>query len=125
MRYGTEMPVDPTPGSREYNDLCNALYAWMGEFVSGIAAYVKQEMPELAVEFNYAHGVTGGMRTGCGEEVDAYPVAPFTVRVKCDRAPKAVTLLPEGKPVKFSYRNGFVSFLTRKLHIFDMYRIEL
>lgn len=69
-RYGTEMPVDPTPGSRDYIRLCDALYTWMGEFVSGIAAYVKGKAPELAVEFNYAHGVAGGMRTGCGEEVN-------------------------------------------------------
>lgn len=52
------------------------------------------------------------------------PVASFTVRVKCDRAPKAVTLLPEEKPVKFLYKDGYVSFRTRKLQIFDMYRIE-
>ena len=68
-QYGSEMPVNPTPGSRDYIRLCDTLYAWMGEFVGGIAAYVKEKAPDMAVEFNYAHGVAGGMRTGCGEEV--------------------------------------------------------
>ena len=55
----------------------------------------------------------------------AYPIAPFTARVRCETAPRAVTLLPEGKPVKYTYKDGYVSFRTRKLNIFDMYRIEL
>ena len=55
----------------------------------------------------------------------AYPIAPFTVRVRCETAPRAVTLLPAGKPVKYTYKDGYVSFRTRKLSIFDMYRIEL
>lgn len=54
----------------------------------------------------------------------AYPVSPFTVRVKCEKKPKSVTLLPEGKPVEFEYQNGYAEFKTRMLNIFDMYRID-
>lgn len=59
------------------------------------------------------------------DDVKAYPVAPFRVRVKCETEPKSVTLLPEGRPVKFTYRNGYVSFRTRTLRIYDCYRIGL
>ena len=54
----------------------------------------------------------------------AYPVSPFTVRVKCEREPSAVTLLPEQTPVEFGYSDGYVAFEARKLNIFDVYRIE-
>lgn len=69
--YGDEMPVDPIPGSRDYIRQCNILYTWMGEFVRGIADYVKQKAPMLSVEFNYASGIAGGMRLGCGDEVNS------------------------------------------------------
>ena len=54
----------------------------------------------------------------------AYPVSPFTVRVKCEQAPRSVTLLPEGTPVEFEYKNGYAEFKTRMLNIFDMYRVN-
>ncbi|MBQ8356488.1 MAG: alpha-L-fucosidase [Clostridia bacterium] len=59
------------------------------------------------------------------DDAATYPVAPFIVKVKVSTEPKAVELLPEGKPVPFTYRDGYVSFKARKLHIFDMYRIRL
>jgi hypothetical protein len=58
------------------------------------------------------------------DDVASYPVSPFTVRVKCHFRPTRVTLLPEGKPIKFTYRDGHITFRTRTLRIFDMYRIE-
>lgn len=55
----------------------------------------------------------------------SYPVVPFNVKVKCEKAPKSVTLLPDKTTVGFEYADGYASFEARKLHIFDMYRIEL
>ena len=50
---------------------------------------------------------------------------PFTVSVKSEKAPKAVTLLADGSKAEFDYKDGFITFKTRELNIFDMYRIEL
>ena len=52
-------------------------------------------------------------------------VPAFRLSIKCEREPKAVRLLPEGAPVKFSYKGGYVTFRARTLRIFDMYSIEL
>lgn len=54
----------------------------------------------------------------------SHPVSPFTVEVKSAAQPKAVTLLPENTPVEFTCTDGYVKFKARKLHIFDMYRLE-
>ena len=50
-----------------------------------------------------------------------YP--PFTVAVKCDKAPLAVKLLPNESEIPFTYENGYVYFKTEELYIFDMYQI--
>ena len=49
-------------------------------------------------------------------------VNPFTISV--EGAATAVTLVPTGTPVPFRTENGRTVFQTRKLHIFDTYRIE-
>ena len=54
----------------------------------------------------------------------AFPVSPFKIRVKCERA-KTVTLLPENTTIDFKQENGYIEFETRSLNIFDMYRIEM
>lgn len=51
------------------------------------------------------------------------PVDAFTVRFKSEKPAKAVYLLPEKKPVPFTYSGGYVTFEARKLRIFDMYQI--
>lgn len=52
-------------------------------------------------------------------------VPSFRLSIKCEREPKAVRLLPDGAPIKFSYKKGYVTFRARTLRIFDMYSIEL
>lgn len=52
-------------------------------------------------------------------------VPAFRLSIKCEREPKAVRLLPDGAPIKFSYKGGYVTFRARTLRIFDMYSIEL
>ena len=63
--------------------------------------------------------------TALTDGAEAYPVAPFTVSVRCDRVPRAVTLVPTGEDVAFRYENGYVTFETRTLQIYDLYRIVL
>ena len=58
------------------------------------------------------------------EDDRAETFAGFEIRIRCD-VPKAVQLLPEETPVLFTYENGWVRFLIRDLHIFDMYRVVL
>ena len=50
--------------------------------------------------------------------------APFTVKVKTDKKPEAVKLLPAKEDVSFSYEDGYVTFTARELNVFDMYMIE-
>lgn len=54
----------------------------------------------------------------------AYPISPFKVKVKCDFIPKRLLLLPKEEEIEFTYFDGYVEFETRRLNIFDMYRIE-
>ena len=59
------------------------------------------------------------------ERVTPRTVPSFRVSVKCEKPPREVRLLPDGTPVKFTWKNGYVTFRARKLHIFDMYQILL
>lgn len=52
------------------------------------------------------------------------PVDGFEIKLRTDKAPKRVVLIPDETPVDFTYCDGFVKFNTRKLKIFDMYKIE-
>lgn len=59
----------------------------------------------------------------CDEAVS--PEIPgFHVSVRAEKPVKAVRLLPDGGEIPFQWENGFVSFRTRPLAIFDTYRIE-
>ena len=52
-------------------------------------------------------------------------IESFEISARTGRAPKRVLLLPDGTDVPFEYADGKVTFRTRELDIFDMYRIEL
>jgi len=58
------------------------------------------------------------------EKTVAPKVSPFEISVKTDKKPKSVTLLPYNEKVNFTFENGYTTFKTRELKIFDMYRIE-
>lgn len=66
---GGEMPVNPAPGSADYNRLTERKYAWMGEWTQAVTDYVKARCPDMPVEHNYASGIAGDSGNGCGEEV--------------------------------------------------------
>ena len=59
------------------------------------------------------------------EEAEAVPVPPFTVEVKTPTPPQAVTRLPDGMQIPFTYRDGYAVFRTETCRIFDMYQIIL
>ena len=52
-------------------------------------------------------------------------VESFEISLKVASEPKKVLLLPDESEVAFTYADGKVTFKTRELDIFDMYRIEL
>lgn len=57
-------------------------------------------------------------------EADEIPQLPgFSVRLKADRRPEGVFLLPDRRPLPFSYKNGFLEFTAEDLTVFDMYQI--
>lgn len=55
-----------------------------------------------------------------------YPLiySEFNVNIKVDIPVKSVKLISDEMEIPFTYKNGFVSFYTRKLDIFDMYEIS-
>ena len=55
----------------------------------------------------------------------SYPVSPFRVSVKCDTAPKRITVVGKDVAVRFTYADGYATFTTETLRIYDLYRIEL
>ena len=53
------------------------------------------------------------------------PTVPgFEIRVKMEKAPGQVLLMPGKKPLPFRYEDGYAVFEAQSLHIFDMYQIE-
>jgi len=50
--------------------------------------------------------------------------SPFEVSVKADNV-KSVTLLPLGEEMPFTQKDGYVTFKTKELNIFDMYKLEV
>ncbi len=60
-----------------------------------------------------------------GVDEERRHIESFKVSVKAASAPKRVLLLPDETELEFTYDNGEVTFNTRELDIFDMYRIEL
>ena len=57
------------------------------------------------------------------ERMHVPDVPPFRISVRCEREPRQIQLLPDETPVKFTWRSGYATFRTKKLHIFDMYRL--
>ena len=58
-------------------------------------------------------------------EEDLIPeVNSFNIKIKSEKIPKSIVILPGNKLVNFSYDNGFVSFNTQTLDILDVYAIK-
>lgn len=55
----------------------------------------------------------------------ARKVGNIEVKVKCDRFPKKILLLPDEKEIEYDFSEGYVKFDVKKLDIFAMYKIEL
>ena len=51
-------------------------------------------------------------------------IESFEVKVKTEKRPSGVYLLPERTPIEFEYEDGKAVFKTRALDLFDMYRLE-
>ena len=58
------------------------------------------------------------------EEDKARSVDDFKIRIRCSKMPKRILLLPDGKEVEYTYRDGIVEFTVENLRIFAMYRLE-
>lgn len=48
---------------------------------------------------------------------------PFEISIKT-KVPAKVTLLRDGSDIEFSYKDGYTTFTTKELNIFDMYQIK-
>ena len=56
-------------------------------------------------------------------EYKATSVEPFDVKIKVKEYPKKLMVLPDEIDVPFTYSDGYVSFKSKKLNLFDMYKI--
>ena len=70
----------------------------------------------------FAHTCLRGARTEVIE--DAVPLYNVACTVKCETAPKAVTLEPEGQALPFTYADGKVSFTVPKVLLHQMVCIQ-
>lgn len=59
------------------------------------------------------------------EEDKARHVDAFKIQMRCNKQPKQVSLLPDGKSVDYIWHDGIVEFDVKDLGIFAMYKIEL
>ena len=66
---GYEMPVKPAENTKEYVDILDVKYRWMGEFIQSVTDHQKKVAPHMSIEHNYASGIAGNSSNGCGEEV--------------------------------------------------------
>ena len=57
------------------------------------------------------------------EEEKAPPVSEFEVRVRCDKQPRAVVLVPDGQSVAFCWEDGRVRFTVKDLSCYCLYHI--
>jgi len=68
--YGGEMPVEPAPGTKEYDLLIDAKYRWMGQWCLALTGHIKSVAPDMPVEFNYAAAISDTSENGCGDMVN-------------------------------------------------------
>ena len=58
-------------------------------------------------------------------DAEAHIVPGFEIRVKTERVPARVLLMPGKEEMPFRYEEGYTVFRARDLHFFDMYQIDL
>ncbi len=83
----------------------------------------KAPMQVEAVGFCREEGVLLSL-IDMGVNEDRLVLPPIDVSLSLPHAPRAVVLLPEEKPVAFTYEKGRLFFSTRALDLFDMYEIR-
>lgn len=54
----------------------------------------------------------------------ARKIEDFYINIKSEKTPKSVTLLPTGQEIDFTFENGILSFESKDLKIFKMYKIQ-
>ena len=76
--------------------------------------------------FVHLVGWSGDKRDIGTPQVQNFPaINDIRVRVRAEKRPKEITLLPDGGKVDFTWANGVAVFTARPLRIHDVYRITL
>ncbi len=89
----------------------------------GILTLMKDEEKErLLVHTLYASPVKRGLNIEIIEDI--IPLYNVEVSVRADRAPKAVTLVPEKQTIPFTYENGKITFTVPKIDCWQMTEIQ-
>ncbi len=66
---GYELPLLPAPNTKEFVDVLEVKYRWMGEWIQSVTDHHKKVAPNITVEHNFASAISANSRNGCGEEV--------------------------------------------------------
>lgn len=80
------------------------------------------EYVEMTV-FDNEHSTTVNL-VDMREQPIAKEIESFEIRIKTDKMPKKVVLLPEGTEISFLYEHGETYFVSEHLRVFDMYEIQ-
>lgn len=110
--------------SAEHIEYGNALLKILSK-VSGFDSFIKTNAPanvELTA-FESENEITVNAVI-LNNEFFEMQVYPFEISIRSPKAPKNITLLPNGSEIDFNYQEGIISFMTQKLKTFDMYKIE-
>ena len=83
------------------------------------------EAPGMIEAVAYSDGVNWQISfSNVGDAEDGRIISPFNVRIKTDKVPKRVILLPEEKDIPFENKEGAVIFKTEEMDLFAMYSVE-
>lgn len=80
-------------------------------------------MAELVVFADEKEWLISAVNVGDAEDGRLIPA--FEVKIKSEKPPRAVYLLPEKTPVPFSYEDGRIVFTVKEMDLFDMYQVEM
>ncbi len=86
----------------------------------GIVSVMQQDNRKI-IHLLFAHTTKRGEKTEVIE--DLIPLYNVNVTLKCDK-PSAVTIVPEGRKVDFTYENGKLSFTVDKVDMHCMISVE-
>ncbi len=105
---------------KPYADVLLEIFKYAG-FESSIETTAPQSVEIISFEDKNTFLVSA---VNINEEDDAPTIPEFDISIKSKKQPKEILILPSEEKLDFEYSNGVITFTTRNLHIFDMFKIN-